>query len=712
MPGPGPMFKKCSIALLSLTVLLVASCGDDGSPTDPGTPDPQPTASTPEQFLALLDSAVSTRDFPLYRALFDSSYVFEPGMYFEWPGDTATSWNYVEEMDLMERLLSGSPSYQGFVLFDVSFPTHPETVFVDTVSREGPDTHVEYRIRFRITGVATLEDENPYDLRALGISSRQEITLRPSLSRPEHLVAVLETEGDPWDVGSRSPPRYSWGYLKSMFRDGAETPEEFLGRFVESFPRDRNLLHSSFEFLSCAGDTARGIAPIFTCEEVLDALRQIRYHRDNPNGWRTTSARLSLDPKSIVENEDHHVDKAANETWWDVRTGTRLDVTFLGPDGEEQEVTIAAEQLWVLRSNRNDGGLRLYRQYDSGTSPGAGPMTWGYLFAMFLPEDPEAVVGRLVHAYAAGDPEGYTACLDDSFHFEMKPANPNDPAPGWGRAEEVRIADRVFGGWTNANDQAVTTVSLFASVLRVDPVYGGYPDRNHREAWYEVTTGATVSFLVDEGDGLSPVGYGNTADHRFIVRPDGRVPVRYKVYRHLDPEPLDYGPTWEKGGTGDFDYLELDADGVLGDGPEHRQYALGDTVAVDCWMMGAATVRAWGVTVCPLTPALRFLDATYNLPEDWSGSPPSPYIGCTTLAGSRHSDGVPLTLPHRAGTYRYLVVEDDVYTGLEVDPSNSAWLDENGSTSGSFLGAGGLKVRVGRPITKPSSWGSTKALFR
>jgi hypothetical protein len=102
----------------------------------------------------------------------------------------------------------------------------------------------------------------------------------------------------------------------------------------------------------------------------------------------------------------------------------------------------------------------------------------------------------------------------------------------------------------------------------------------------------------------------------------------------------------------------------------------------------------------------------HGLSEGWEGSEPTFEWHCPSLHAGTLEEADVRTLPWLGATIKYKVVRADTYVSLEVDAANSGWASVDFTTGGSFLDMGGAELRVGRPANKPSSWGSTKSLFR
>ncbi|MFH1276820.1 MAG: hypothetical protein ABIK65_00345 [Candidatus Eisenbacteria bacterium] len=157
--------------------------------------------------------------------------------------------------------------------------------------------------------------------------------------------------------------------------------------------------------------------------------------------------------------------------------------------------------------------------------------------------------------------------------------------------------------------------------------------------------------------------------------------------------------------------VELDLDGVIGNGPDIESALVSDLVYVDVWVFGPGPLFAVGLTICNLDGALEYEGAAGNLPPGWIMTPLLPPGICFDIGAIDISFTSPVALPWLFFTVTYHAAVDDAYGHIIVDLEQSGWMD-SGFQSGVFSDFVGAGVRIGATSTDRSSWGSVKSLFR
>jgi len=159
-------------------------------------------------------------------------------------------------------------------------------------------------------------------------------------------------------------------------------------------------------------------------------------------------------------------------------------------------------------------------------------------------------------------------------------------------------------------------------------------------------------------------------------------------------------------------YVELDADGILGNGPDSVWATVGDTVRIEVYvqydfeMIGGLLcyVRVSLCGDCAVLDSIRF----------WPGWGCSlvPADSCILLIGN---DMVNFCDTHIFPPVHFTSIYYVVHgcpCWVQVDESDSYWIDSGGDY-GVFSGSVPIHLCVGSPTgTAESSWGSVKALFR
>ncbi|RPJ43792.1 MAG: hypothetical protein EHM19_07990, partial [Candidatus Latescibacterota bacterium] len=156
----------------------------------------------------------------------------------------------------------------------------------------------------------------------------------------------------------------------------------------------------------------------------------------------------------------------------------------------------------------------------------------------------EAIELEFPLAYNSMDSVHYASLLDSRYTFVPLPdeVDPDDPDPIWDRAEELRIAGKMFKGRAGHGGVVVDGIDLSLQ-LKTNPVIDAtaYPGRPAGEIWYKAT--AFVDLTVITSDPSAPDGSGITnyivnSDQYFVMRPDPAHAGRYLVYKQTDGEPI------------------------------------------------------------------------------------------------------------------------------------------------------------------------------
>jgi len=161
--------------------------------------------------------------------------------------------------------------------------------------------------------------------------------------------------------------------------------------------------------------------------------------------------------------------------------------------------------------------------------------------------------------------------------------------------------------------------------------------------------------------------------------------------------------------------LELDLDGVLGNGPDTAWVSQGECFDVDVWATGEGRgLYLVQATVCNVDEAL-----------DWCGWEVGPIAEecmlidtlttvsgpCVTVLGNGGFLFCATSPPFLFATMTYMAAGDEVLASMTIDLGNSIWIDD-AYTIGSFVDGISAFVQIGTTAVVESSWGSIKNLFR
>ena len=158
--------------------------------------------------------------------------------------------------------------------------------------------------------------------------------------------------------------------------------------------------------------------------------------------------------------------------------------------------------------------------------------------------------------------------------------------------------------------------------------------------------------------------------------------------------------------------IEIDLDGVLGNGPDTLLAAVGDTVEADIWIVPAPPpgrfLILFVIPVCEQGGGLTFESGTVQV--DWDTVFVATAESCASFGGYDLSFDILDTPPFLAASSRY-VVTGASSSHLSVDLENSEWDDDDFDIRqfDSFVGA---VVQVNTTATTSVRWGQLKELFR
>ncbi len=154
-------------------------------------------------------------------------------------------------------------------------------------------------------------------------------------------------------------------------------------------------------------------------------------------------------------------------------------------------------------------------------------------------------------------------------------------------------------------------------------------------------------------------------------------------------------------------YVELDIDGVLGNGPDDAMAVAGDTVRVDVYLHHDEFFCAVTVVMCHT--AADCLGATYH--ANWPSFPPVITDSCVTLSSSGAGTFCePLLTPPVYYASAWYVVEACPAV-VEVRDNQSFWVDIV-FADGNFAGSVPAWPCVETTGTEGGSWGEIKRLFQ
>ncbi len=148
---------------------------------------------------------------------------------------------------------------------------------------------------------------------------------------------------------------------------------------------------------------------------------------------------------------------------------------------------------------------------------------------------------RLAQAYIHHDSTAYEALFDSLYQFELLMDTTDVTHDFWDLADELRIAGRMFSGWTNPDGIKVVVIDLriiFQGKSAVDPPL---PDQPEGEIWYKAITVIELTILTQDpsaSDGSGMVRRGTLSYQDFVVRPDPDDSDSWVIRLQTDKDPI------------------------------------------------------------------------------------------------------------------------------------------------------------------------------
>ncbi|MFH1278387.1 MAG: hypothetical protein ABIK65_08410 [Candidatus Eisenbacteria bacterium] len=160
--------------------------------------------------------------------------------------------------------------------------------------------------------------------------------------------------------------------------------------------------------------------------------------------------------------------------------------------------------------------------------------------------------------------------------------------------------------------------------------------------------------------------------------------------------------------------VELDLNGVQGDGPDFIEVMVSDYVTGDLWIYGPNMLFSWGCIVCNFDGSLEFQGFVYSTPAGWTNAAVQVGAdGCITVQATDFSFTAPMPLPWLVGTFTFHAAVDQSIDDITF--GDAGWLDINfisGVMDNANTLAGTVKIGDIPQSTEESSWGAVKGLFR
>ncbi len=150
----------------------------------------------------------------------------------------------------------------------------------------------------------------------------------------------------------------------------------------------------------------------------------------------------------------------------------------------------------------------------------------------------------LADAYNRQDSTVYDDMLDSQYEFNLLPDTVDATEDFWDRADELRIAGRMFSGWTNEKGIKVVTISLALAFQGKSISNDFFQDQPDGETWYKCITEVDLAVVTQDpaaSDGSGIINRVVFSNQDFIVRPDPSDSQKWTVRRQTDKEAITSG---------------------------------------------------------------------------------------------------------------------------------------------------------------------------
>lgn len=148
----------------------------------------------------------------------------------------------------------------------------------------------------------------------------------------------------------------------------------------------------------------------------------------------------------------------------------------------------------------------------------------------------------LEDAYSRQDSTAYERMLDSRYEFELLPDSVDvTTVETWDRAEDLRIAGRMFSGWTNPEGIKVLGIDLEMSFQAKTVSTDFFQDQPDGQTWYRCVTEVDLKVITQDptaNDGSGIINRVVFSNQDFIVRPDADDADQWTIRRQIDREPI------------------------------------------------------------------------------------------------------------------------------------------------------------------------------
>ncbi len=559
------------ISLLFPAILLFTACGDDDSPLG-AKDDREPLATTPQEFVAVFETAYNNFDLETYAALLDEAYTFH---FLPDAGHPKTErvWGRGEELITTENMFTGATTYDSISVIRIIMDLYYQGAVTETLGVDDSGSPIIIHNMTAEVDMAVVTND-PRASDGSGIVNRvvfstQDFTLRPDPDVENNLLLAIQYDREPISKKGASDhggDTGSWGEVKSVMRyarnQKTETSmrkaleEEFVTAWEEmDSTAYAALLAGLYQFESLDGDPAdKGGTEIWDREEELQIAGRIFGGWETADHMQVKSIDLSQRTLEISPNHDSFSGRTSADDWFNVTT--EITLTVVVDDTSQSDgmgiinYYLDGDQEYVMQPGVDGSDQWLIRRQidrDPNFFKDGLPEepSWSEIKSLFRDEEGTHVASAVeqlleddfVTAYNSMDSAAYRATLDSLYEFVLLADTMDMIDERWTLAEELRIAGRMFSGWANENAVKVLAIDLDLEVLGQDVSNDFFPDKPEGDTWYKLTSEIDLEVLTqdpsasDGGGIINRIVYSN---QDFIVRPDPDDTDSWVIRRQTD----------------------------------------------------------------------------------------------------------------------------------------------------------------------------------
>lgn len=364
-----PRFTIAGVVMPAL--LLALACGDDDSPVEVVN-DPEPLATTPQEFIDLLETTYNEKDLDTYTALLHDDYIYhflpdDPGH-----PEIHDTWGLADELIATENIFTGAITYDSIQVYGIDLEISLQAVVADTLGKmDGGRLDISYDLTTEVDLLLVTYDPTANDGSGIiyrVVFSGQDFALLSDPERENNLLLKMQVDRESITKNRPSPlatEEASWGEIKKVMRyarnQSVETrirrmlEDEFVTAYAEmDTGAYAGTLADLYEFENYPGDPGSpGEGEIWDRDEELQIAGHMFGGWENQNHEQVQSISLTQRVLEFQPNLETLAGRPAAEDWFDVITELNLTVVTVDTSFAEGEglvnYSLVGDQKYVVQ---------------------------------------------------------------------------------------------------------------------------------------------------------------------------------------------------------------------------------------------------------------------------------------------------------------------------------------------------------------------------